>query len=309
MRQSLTLKVNTPATQQSPPLSQCSRRGTAFAFPNPPSAARTERPSLTERGTTTPAPPAQAPGCQVQNSTLLLNGGQITSGWDSSAGFILRAGAGTSAAPGMHFSGLVRISQQGCGATQFVQNVIPFRQIEYKDGSILKMSTRNWHLDTSNPYPSQSHPTGDPLELFRLTSDSPRHTTGWLGDRDFTEGLIRRMIAHDRFRMYLQFQPQGAARQTLKIGEWTWSAVANNPVSTMPGSPSGGGRLALDTSQSRITPQQGLGVASSENPILSPNVDSVRFVEIPKPLRGQPSPRTFARLFEPIVNQHRTRRP
>ncbi|MBI9048812.1 MAG: hypothetical protein JEZ00_05320 [Anaerolineaceae bacterium] len=305
MSRTRTLQANKPEIQQAPHTLQRSAQTVNFASPVPSPVAQTGRPSPTERGTTTPTPPAQGPGCQVQRSTLLLNGGQVTSGWDASVGFFLRAGTGTIAAPGMNFSGLVGISQPGCGETQFVQNVIPFRQIEYKDDSILKMSTRNWHCDTNNPYTSQSVPTGDPLELFRLANDNPSQTTGWLGNRNYTEGLIRRMTVRDRYRMFLQFRPRSAAWQTLQIGEWSWSALAVNPVNTLPSGPpqfSGGGRLALDTSQSQIIPQRGHGNVSSENPTLSPNVSSVRFVEIPKPLRGQPVPRTYAHLFEPIVN-------
>ena len=262
--------------------------------------------------TPSPAPPAQGPGCNVQNSILLLNGGSVTSGWDNRVGYFLRAGNGTAANLGMHFSGLVRISRQGCGETSFVQNVLPFRQIEYKDGSHLKMSSLRWHLDGSDPYPSQSSPTGDPMELFRLTNDNPRQTTGWLVDRNYTEGVIRRFTVRDRYRMFLLFRPRGGVRQSLQLGEWSFSAVANNPVAAMPASSpphAGGGRLALDTSQSRIIPRQGTGGATTDTPVTSPNVGSVGFVAVPKPLRGQPRPRTFSHLFEPIVNASRRRGP
>ncbi len=274
-----------------------------------------------------PAPPTQGTACSVISSNLALRDAQhmtmtqVTARWDSEGGFIIDSGDGVSRA-GMDFLGIIHISPQDCGTGLFVQNVFPFREIQYKDGSALSIWPLRWHRDRHELYPTRSTVHAIPGYTTYTTVDSPGMSSGWLENRNFTEGHMRRIVIDDLFQMYFMFQPRGGARQSLQVGEWCFHAEANNPVSRWPDrNPpfAGGGSLVLDTSRSQITPlARTEGTATHELPVTSPNVNDLRYVvydqsggRVQPPglltrlanwWHGQPTQRSLAQLFEPVVN-------
>jgi outer membrane protein OmpA-like peptidoglycan-associated protein len=266
-----------------------------------PTAATAPTPETTETPARSSQPTrqgAQQPACQVRNSALSLTGGTVTEN-RIDAGYKIQAGNDTPSNIGMLFLGLATFNRPGCGELLYLQNVKPFREIVYKDGSRLRQETSSWHLDTSDPYPSQAFPSSRPRGLVRTANDSPALSSGRIRSLDFTEGLINSMEIRDEFRMFLMFLPRGGTRQTLQVGTWTFIGQAQT-TSTEFGTPdTPRGRLRLDTDISRVVPSSGTGSPSSQPPSISPNVTSLRFQ---KDRAGLTTNQTFADLFEPILN-------
>ena len=209
------------------------------------------------------APPVATPGgCRLQ-TPLDLEGGHIhVLDEVSESGLplrVLRAGDGTFSGAGMMFiASPVVCNAKAHGTTAFIQNVQPFREIVYRDGSRNRMQTSAWHLD--NRFQAKQ-PQGVPV-----ADDSPGFGVfaGHVPD-------IATMEMRDHYRMFFVHQtPQGVV--TLEVGEWAVVALAKN---TEPGSLEG--RLEVDTGLSRVIPNAGLGKRTSEAPVASPPVGSLRF--------------------------------
>jgi hypothetical protein len=192
------------------------------------------------------------------------------------------------------------LEKAGCGTLEFIQNVQPFREIIFKDGSRLRKASTSWALDTSDPYPSQTMKTGSPASLASLANDNPNLGSGTLGDLDFTEGLINTMEVRDVFRMFLMLRQSGGTRQTLQAGTWTFIGLARSPSTDLPPKNGPPLKLKLDTSVSRIIPTQGTATPTSQAPVLSPNVTGVPFQ---LDVGGLTGPQVFARLFLPIFQK------
>jgi hypothetical protein len=248
-------------------------------------------PRTTGSGTTpTPAPPTHSSACRVLSHELILAGQRgVIAYWD--AGYVLSAGH--RADPGMSFYGFAQTNRRGCGRVLFVQNVMSSRQINFKDGSVLLMSTNQWHLDGHDPYPSwPGARPNDPRDLYYITNDSPMQSTGRLGSREYTQGVIQSIQVIDLFRMYFMFQPRGRARQSLRLGEWHWNAVSNNTETAM-----GRGSLMMDPSLCQIFPQEAYGRETSDQPVTSPNADNLTFTVLSQTPSG-----TLAHTFESVLN-------
>ncbi len=288
------------ATQTNTTSSQTSSiPGSTTPQPQPPSRTPTPSPSQPSSQLPTTTPTTQ-PQCQVQAPNLNLDGGTVTLSRNRGQ-VVLQAGNGTASNLGMSFIGMVGLNPTGCGELSFVQNVQPFREVVYKDGTRLRRYTSSWHLDTEDPYPSWPLPINSSRITTRFSNDSPELGSGFIGSMAFTECLINTMEVRDDFRMYLMFTPTGGQRRTLLAATWSFIAQARNTTTSLceQQTHTGGGSLVLDTSISRIIPSSAQGTQTSQSPIISSNVTSVRF-QIDR--GGRDTTRTFADLFEPILN-------
>jgi hypothetical protein len=239
-----------------------------------------------------------APACQVTASAMTLAGGSVTE--DRSSGqYQIVAGSGP-AAPGMLFTGVASLGTAGCGTLEFVQNVQPFREIIYKDGSRIRQASSSWVLDTSDPYPSQAMPSGSATSLASLANDNPSLGSGLLGSLDFTEDLINTMEIRDVFRMFMMVRETGGTRRTLQAGTWTFVGLARSPSTALAPQQGPHMQLQLDTTVSRLLPTQGTATPTSQAPVLSPNVTGVPFQ---LDVGGLTGPQVFARLFLPMFQR------
>jgi outer membrane protein OmpA-like peptidoglycan-associated protein len=241
-------------------------------------------------------PKADDPACQVQDGFLNLSGGSVKE--DRSPGqYVIRAGGPEE--PGMDFGGSAYVDAppgskfpripypKSCGELQYVQNVQPFIEFVYKDGSRARKESRQWCLDTEDPYPSQKM-------IFLAANDSPAVGTGRVGTLEKTEGLINTVETRSVFKMFLMVKPKKGDRQALFVGYWTFVGQARNPTTEM-----GKGQLALDSSVSRVIPASGKGEKSAEVPATTPNVKDIPFVVDRGGLTGS---KTFADLFARVLN-------
>ena len=142
----------------------------------------------------------------------------------------------------------------------FVQNVMPYREIVYSDGSRVNMRADKWHLDVSDPYPSQD------MGVAITANDSPSMRVPKDDAHD-----VRTIEVRDHFRMFFVLR-RPAGDTTVEVAEWTWVGLARN---TSPGDPNP--TFELDTTVSRVIPQTGSGRRVSDKPILSPHVFDLRF--------------------------------
>jgi outer membrane protein OmpA-like peptidoglycan-associated protein len=254
-----------------------------------------------------PAPPAtqqtggpstHSGACPVTGSAMTLAGGTVNE--DRSSGqYQIVAGSGPSA-PGILLTGVATLGTAGCGTLEFVQNVQPFREIIYKDGSRIRQVSTSWVLDTSDPYPSQTVPSGSATSLAALANDNPSLGSGQLGTLEATEDLINSMEIRDVFRMFMMIRQQGGIRQTIQMGTWTFIGLARSPSTGLAPQQGPHMPLKLDTTVSRILPTQGSATPTSQSPVLSPNVTSVPYQLDTAGLTG---PRIFARLFLPMFQR------
>jgi hypothetical protein len=175
---------------------------------------------------------------------------------------VLRAGTATT--PGIDISASPMMTPPKCGSLNFVQDVMTFRQIVYKDGSRNTFQTSDFVLDTSDPYDC----TLVPLDPFIHAVDGPG-----FGVNARQQPRISTIEVREDFRTFLMFQPAGGPRRTHQVAEWGWAGQArnNDPAQDK-------GALELDTNISRIKPQSGKGFFTSTAPVLSPNVADVPFV-------------------------------
>ncbi|MFZ0062725.1 MAG: DUF4157 domain-containing protein [Pyrinomonadaceae bacterium] len=210
-------------------------------------------------------PPPLGTGCQpgFKGNVLEMNvtGEKVT--LDPQGQFIVLR-AGTAATPGMDISASPVMDPRNCGDFNFVQDVMTFRQIVYKDGSRNTFQTSGFVLDSSDPYDC----TRVPLDPFIHAVDGPG-----FGVNTRQQPRISTIEVREDFRTFLMFQPVGGARRTFQVAEWGWVGQArnNNPQQDK-------GSLELDTGISRITPQSGKGFFTSTPPVLSPNVADTPFV-------------------------------
>lgn len=259
--------------------------------------------------TTTPptSTPTVHPTCQAQRPVLSLTGGPVTLSRNSGQ-VVIQAGSRSASNSGMYSIGLAMLNPPGCGQLLFVQNVRPFREIVYKDGSRLRLYSSGWNLDNVDPYPSRPFPNPGPGITGRTANDSPAIQSNRLISLTFTECLINTMEVRDDFRVFLVLNPRGGKRQTLLAANWTFVGQARNTTTQLCDKKThqGGGTLVLDTNVSRVIPSAGTGIPTSQDPVTSPNVTSVRY-QIDR--GGLTTTHTFADLFEPILNNRGKRRP
>lgn len=170
--------------------------------------------------------------------------------------------AGTTASPGITITASPMMTPRNCGELSFVQNVLTFRQIVYKDGSRNTFASADFVLDGGDPY----NCTPGPLIFTAL--DGPG-----MGVNVRQQPRISTMEVREDFRMFLMFQPDGGQRRTHQVAEWRWVGQAKNKDPRQ-----NEGDLELDTSVSRITPQAGSGFFTSAAPALTPNVGSLPWV-------------------------------
>jgi outer membrane protein OmpA-like peptidoglycan-associated protein len=210
-----------------------------------------------------PATPPTQTGCQpgINGNDLPLDiiGDKV--GLTVEGTFIVLR-AGTTATPGITITASPMMTPRNCGELSFVQNVLTFRQIVYKDGSRNTFESADFVLDGGDPY----NCTPGPLIFTAL--DGPG-----MGVNVRQQPRISTMEVREDFRMFLMFQPDGGQRRTHQVAEWRWVGQAKNKDPRQDK-----GDLELDTSVSRITPQAGSGFFTSAVPALSPNVGSLPWV-------------------------------
>jgi outer membrane protein OmpA-like peptidoglycan-associated protein len=170
--------------------------------------------------------------------------------------------AGTTTTPGMTVTASPFTTPPGCGELSFVQDVMTFRQIVYKDGSRNTFQSTGFVLDTGDPYDCTPGP------LIFTAVDGPG-----MGFNPRQQPRISTIEVREEFRTFLMFQPTGGARRTHQVAEWGWVGQArnNDPEQDK-------GALVLDSSVSRVRPQFGKGFFTSTAPVLSPNVVDIPFV-------------------------------
>lgn len=212
------------------------------------------------------SPPVQTgcrPGINDVDLTLDVVGGQVGLNLETVGGtqfIVLRAG--TTKEPGIRIAASSMMTPRNCGEFSFVQNVMSFRQIIYKDGSRNNFETPGFVLDGGDPYDCKLD------QIVFVATDGPG-----MGLNARQQPRISTIEVREDFRTFLMFQPDGQARRTHQVAEWRWVGQArnNNPEQDK-------GELELDTSVSRITPQTGNGFFTATAPRLAPNVASVPFV-------------------------------
>lgn len=277
--------------------SQSTRSPATVSLQEPQSQPVTTPPATPTTPTPAPAPAPQRrrQRCRVTNPVMGLRGGTVN--LQRGTEVAIHAG-GTQSNLGMLFLSMVNMRPRRCGRLLYVQNVKVNRSMIFKDNSKLVWAVSSWHLDTSNPYPSQNFPTRTRGQVGRMTNDSPVQGTGRIGTLQFTEGMIRTLAISDQFRMFLLYQPRRSRRRrTLLAADWMFKGLARNNSTRL-----GRGQLVLDTNRSSITPATGLGAATTNNPVITPNITSTQF-QIHR--GGGATGNTFADVFVTVLNGRR----
>jgi outer membrane protein OmpA-like peptidoglycan-associated protein len=209
-----------------------------------------------------PATPPVQTGCQPgvngQDLKLSIDGGPVTL---LLQGPFITLRAGTPTSPGVTILASQAMTPENCGQLSFVQNVLTFRQVIFKDGSRNTFQSKDFVLDSGDPYPCS------PFLDFFAAVDGPGFGL------NVKQGRISTMEVREDFRTFLMFQPNGGTRRTHQVAEWRWAGQArnNDPEQDK-------GTLVLDTTVSRMTPQASSGFFTSTAPALSPNVVDIPFV-------------------------------
>lgn len=217
------------------------------------------------------APPATPPtqtGCQpgLDGRDLMLDivGDKVGLALETTptGGQFIVLRAGTTTTPGITITASAAMTPRNCGELSFIQNVMTFRQIIYKDGSRNNFESPGFVLDGGDPYDCKLGPG------FFVANDGPG-----FGVNPRQQPRISTIEVREEFRMFLMFQPDGEARRTHQVAEWRWVGQARNDDPEQDQ-----GKLVLDTNVSRITPQFGKGFLTSTAPVLGTNIASVPFV-------------------------------
>jgi outer membrane protein OmpA-like peptidoglycan-associated protein len=229
-------------------------------------------------------PPAQTgcqPGIDGRDLKLNIDGGPVTL---TLQGPFITLRAGTATTPGVTITASPAMTPKNCGQLSYVQDVLTFRQVVFKDGSRDTFQSKDFVLDSGDPYPC--------AVFFGFTAvDGPGFGL------NVKQGRISTMEVREDFRTFLMFQPKGGTRRTHQVAEWRWAGQArnNDPEQDK-------GSLVLDTSISRMTPQAGSGFFTSTAPVLSPNVVDIRFVN---DTSANPSKDSDGALLEDALNASR----
>lgn len=212
-------------------------------------------------------PPAQTGDCQpgVDGRDLRLDivGEKVGLTVETTpAGQFIVLRAGTATTPGITITASPMMTPRGCGELSFVQNVMTFRQIIYKDGSRNNFESPGFVLDGGDPYDCTPGLGG-----FSAV-DGPG-----MGVNPRQQPRISTIEVREDFRTFLMFKPPDGPRRTHQVAEWRWAGQArnNDPEQDK-------GTLELDTNVSRITPQAGSGFFTAMTPVLGTNIASVPFV-------------------------------
>jgi hypothetical protein len=216
-----------------------------------------------------PVSPTPQPGaCQANLATDVTLTGAAVQFHPNKALLTIQAGDGTGNPAGMIVSAGAALNPPGCGKFVFVQNVMPSRQIVYKDHTRNTFQTSNFVLDTSDPYPSQDFSPNKNISV-PTANDSPSKSI-----LSFGEEFINTVEARDDFRMFLLFQPTGGTRNVVQVAEWSWvGLLKNNKPNDLED-----GELIKDSGASRVTPASGKGRSTTDTPVLSPNVTRINWV-------------------------------
>jgi outer membrane protein OmpA-like peptidoglycan-associated protein len=235
---------------------------------------------------TRPATPPTQTGCQPgingNDLPLTIDGGPVTL---SQLGPFIVLRAGTTTSPGVTITASPAMTPSRCGELSFVQNVLTFRQVIFKDGSRNTFESKDFVLDSADPYPC------NPNFGFFSAVDGPGFGL------NIKQGRLSTVEVREDFRTFLMFQPKGGTRRTHQVAEWRWAGQArnNDPEQDK-------GSLVLDTSVSRMTPQADKGFFTSTAPVFSPKVVDLRFVN---DTSANPSPDSDGALLVDALNASR----
>ena len=216
---------------------------------------------------TPPSTPPTQTGCQPgfngNDIPLDIVGDQVGLRLETTPrGTFIVLRAGTATTQGITITASPMMTPRNCGELSFVQNVLAFRQIIYKDGSRNTFDSKDFVLDGGDPYRCDVQP------MLFLAVDGPG-----LGVNPLQQPRISTMEVREDFRTFLMFQPDGGQRRTHQVAEWRWVGQARNDDPQQDK-----GSLALDTSISRSTPQAGNGFFTSMAPVLGTNISSISWV-------------------------------
>ena len=217
---------------------------------------------------TPPATPPTQTGCQPGNNgndrKLDVEGGKVRVAEETSkkGGRFTVLRAGTTDTQGMLVSASPLMTPRNCGELSYIQNVMAFRQIVYKDGSRNTFDTKNFVLDGGDPYDC----------VFANMAFSAADGPGF-GVNTLQQPRISTMEVREDFRTFLMFKPDDGPRRTHQVAEWRWVGQARNDTPEQ-----NKGKLVLDEAVSRVTPEIGFGFFTSTAPVLSPFVGTIPFV-------------------------------
>ena len=193
--------------------------------------------------------------------------------------------AGTASTQGVTVTGSSAMTPPRCGELSFVQNVLTFRQVIYKDGSRNTFQSPDFVLDSGDPYPCQGF---GPLII---AVDGPGFGL------NVKQGRISTVEVREDFRTFLMFKPANGPRRTHQVAEWRWVGQARNDNPEQDK-----GSLVLDTGISRMTPQGGSGLFTSTAPVVDKNVVNFSFVN---DTSANPSPDSDGALLVDALNKSR----
>jgi outer membrane protein OmpA-like peptidoglycan-associated protein len=216
---------------------------------------------------TPPATPPKQTGCQPglngNDIPLDIVGDQVGFRLETTPrGTFAVLRAGTTTQPGMTITASTMMTPRNCGELSFVQNVLTFRQIIYKDGSRNTFESKDFVLDGGDPYNCNVAP------MLFMAVDGPG-----LGVNPRQQPRISTMEVREDFRTFLMFRPDDGPRRTHQVAEWRWAGQARNDDPEQDK-----GSLVLDSNVSRVTPQAGTGFFTSLAPVLGTNVSSISWV-------------------------------
>ena len=236
-------------------------------------------------GSRTPPTPSKTdcvPGINGNDMRLSIDTEDVTL---SKSGPFIVLRAGTATTQGVTITGSPAMTPARCGELTFVQNVLTFRQIIYKDGSRNTFQSKDFVLDSGDPYPCK------PFGPLITAVDGPGLSL------NIKQGRISTVEVREDFRTFLMFKPANGARRTHQVAEWRWVGQArnNDPEQNK-------GSLELDTNVSRMTPKAGTGLFTSTPPVLNQNVVNISFEN---DTSANPSPDSDAALLLDPLNASR----
>jgi len=240
---------------------------------------------------TKPPTPQREQGCKpgTKDNELLpmtIDGTSVNFGQEGPF-MVLRAG--TTSKPGIEVSALPIMTPAGCGEMSFIQNVMAFIQIIYKDGSRNTLQTPGFMLDGGDPYHC----------FFRdgafVADDGPSFGVSKLQEPD-----VNTMEVREDFRTFLMFQPKDGTRKTHQVAEWRWVGQAKKDDPENKKAP-----VTLDSSISRITPTFGKGFLTREAPLLNPFIGDALFTT---DFNANPSKDSLAARLVDALNRARPKR-
>jgi len=229
-------------------------------------------------------------GVSTPNNSLTITGGQVRSDHGES-GFTMNKG--------VEFSGTIAAGPAGCpGELYYIQNVRPFIEFAYKDGSRAVLQSEEQLLDTAAPYPHTDDQTRNAQGLIsRHASDIPSISTGLIGGGSDHERYIRSLQVNHLFHMFLLFRLSGRDPVVLRMCEWAFQALARATVPEF-----AEGRLELSRSNSESLYRS--GEATTREPNTSSNIQDATYEVDNSHRREGATGNSFADTFASLINRH-----